>query len=303
MLVSVIIPTYNRAGTIERAIESVLAQSWKPIEIIVVDSHSTDGTMEILTAYGDRLRLILQQRQGPALAKNAGIHAARGEIIAFLDSDDSWLPDKTERQVRLLQATRSSGVVCCVCNARMEFARQTVYSFGVAGLVPQRQEGIWTNPAEVLTTRFLFFNQVVAVWREALERSGYFNQGIMEDYDLALRLSLLGPWAFVAEPLVIWHEQVADSLTRATNELQRCVRTVEILQSVRDSKLFGPLLPQDLLHHRMWFLEQRIEALRMSAQARPIAGLFAMLRLKYLQFYEVLDRRLPATPRMITRDV
>jgi glycosyltransferase involved in cell wall biosynthesis len=301
MLASVIIPTYNRAGTIGRALDSVLAQSWKPLEVIVVDSYSTDRTAEILDRYSGRVSVIRRPKQGPGAARNAGIKLAQGEIISFLDSDDAWLPDKMERQMKLLQATKFSGVKCCVCNARMEFANGIVTSFASARLHPEQCEGIWTNPAKVLTTRFLFFNQVVAVRREALEQTGCFRPGIMEDYDLALRLSLTGPWAFIAEPLVVWHEQVEDSLTRKTTELERCERAVEILKDLRSFSSVGSLLPEALLQQRMRVLNQKIIALRISAKTNALASLLGKFLLQYLRWCEALHRRLPSTPRMVTR--
>lgn len=303
MLVSVIIPTLNRAKTIERAINSVLAQTWKSVEIIVVDSRSTDNTVALLAQYGDKVRLISQDRMGPGFARNAGIQAATGEIISFLDSDDEWLPEKTERQVKLLQSTASAGVKCCVCNARMEFKAGAVNSFSAARMNPKLPEGIWTNPGQVLTTRFLFFNQVAAVRREALEESGYFRRGVMEDYDLALRLSLLGPWAFVTEPLVIWHEQPGDNLSKTHSELEICTRTLEILKETSDSKKWGPLLPESLLRSRMRFLTRRIEALRMVTRSHPLARLKGRFQLQYLLNCERLYWRLPSTPRMATRAV
>lgn len=300
MLVSVIIPTYNRAATIERAINSVLAQTWKTLEIIVIDSKSTDRTVELLAQYGDKVQIISQEKNGPGAARNAGIQAARGEIISFLDSDDEWLPEKTQRQVKLLQATASAGVSCCVCNARMNFINGTVHSFDAALLRPQHSEGIWANPAEILTTRFLFFNQVAAVRREALEKTGFFKKGIMEDYDLALRLSVTGPWAFVAEPLVVWHEQLGDNLSRTHSPLDICQRTLEILKEVSESSYAGPLLPANLLNRRIQFLEQRIAALKLSG---PLRQLSRSLILSYLQVRESLYWRLPSTPRMVTKGV
>jgi glycosyltransferase involved in cell wall biosynthesis len=303
MLVSVIIPTYNRATTIERAINSVLAQTWQPIEIIVVDSRSSDDTVEKLAQYGDKVRLISQEKMGPGAARNAGIDAANGEIISFLDSDDAWLPEKTERQVKLLQATESLGVQCCVCNARMEFVSGVVTSFGSADLRPEFGEGVWTNPAEVLITRFLFFNQVAAVRREALRKAGYFRRGLMEDYDLALRLSLLGPWAFISDPLVVWHEQPGDNLSRTHSQLEICERTLGILKETSNSSQWGPLLPQTLLQSRMKFLSKRIEALRLSGLSNPIGRFSGKLRLRLLESYQMLYWRLPSTPRMAIRPV
>jgi glycosyltransferase involved in cell wall biosynthesis len=307
MLVSVIIPTYNRAGTIKRTLESVLNQSWRDLDIIVVDSGSTDGTIEILTAYGDKIRVLCQKKEGPGAARNAGIKAARGEIISFLDSDDEWLPEKTERQVKLLQATESAGVKCCVCNARMLFPSQILTSFASADLYPESQEGIWLNPAEVLVTRFLLFNQVVAVRREALEQAGCFLQGnniyenLLEDYDLALRLSLIGPWAYIADPMVVYHGDTKDSISQGTTQLEASRRAHEILVNMSNSAKFGPLLPQKLLHRRIRLLTQQIAALRLSVQPSPTAKLSGKLQLLYLRGRQAIYWRLPSTPRMMTR--
>ena len=108
--VSVVIPTYNRGASIGRAIDSALAQS-VPVEIIVVDDGSTDDTAERLRRYGDRIRVITQTNQGVAPARNRGVAEARGEFVAFLDSDDEWLPHKLERQLALMDANPEVALV------------------------------------------------------------------------------------------------------------------------------------------------------------------------------------------------
>lgn len=111
-LVSVIIPTYNRSGLLAEAIESTLAQTWKDLEIIVVDDGSTDDTREVVARYGGRVRYIFQPNSGrPALARNVGIRRAAGEYIAFLDSDDLVSREKIEMQVRFLRENRRVGMV------------------------------------------------------------------------------------------------------------------------------------------------------------------------------------------------
>jgi len=102
-LVSVIIPTYNRAQYICEAVKSVLRQTFSDFELIVVDDGSVDNTKEILTPYLGIVKYIYQNNSGIAAARNAGIEMSRGEFIAFLDSDDLWVRDKLQLQVHLLR--------------------------------------------------------------------------------------------------------------------------------------------------------------------------------------------------------
>jgi len=101
--ISVVIPTYNRAGLVTRAIDSVLAGSSADDEVIVVDDGSTDTTLDVLRAYGDRIRVIRGRHAGAGSARNLGIRAATRPLIAFLDSDDAWMPDKIALQRALME--------------------------------------------------------------------------------------------------------------------------------------------------------------------------------------------------------
>jgi glycosyltransferase involved in cell wall biosynthesis len=208
-LVSVIIPAYNRAHSVSRSIDSVLRQSYRPLEVIVVDDGSTDGTAESLAAFGDQISLIRQQNGGPSSARNAGVRQSKGSLIAFLDSDDTWEPQKLESQVRLM-ILGGNKVPCCVCNARnIVNGAFNKTSFEIAEVDCKLKEGYWMNPAELISTRFLLFNQVVLIRRVAFERIGGFKEcmRLLEDHDLAFRLSLLGPWGFISEPLVTKYDQ------------------------------------------------------------------------------------------------
>ena len=111
--VSVVIPTHNHAGYIRQAIDSALAQTSAPLEVIVVDDGSTDETPRILADYGGRIRAIRQSNAGVSVARNTGIAAAAGDLIALLDSDDSWAPTKLERQIARLSADPGVGLVHC----------------------------------------------------------------------------------------------------------------------------------------------------------------------------------------------
>ena len=110
-LVSVIMPTYNTARYVQESIDSVLEQDYPSIQLIVIDDGSTDDTVDIIRRYGERVVLLTQQNQGAAVARNAGLAAAEGEYIAFLDSDDVWLPGKLSDQVAYLETHPDIGMV------------------------------------------------------------------------------------------------------------------------------------------------------------------------------------------------
>lgn len=207
-LISVVIPTYNRASLVCRAIDNVLEQTWENIELIVVDDGSTDDTRQRLHAYGNRIRVISQANRGPSAARNRGLESVHGDIVAFQDSDDLWKPTKLERQARLLEKLGPS-VPCCLCNMDLGIIDgQKHSSFSYADMYPQYEEGLWINVAEVLATRFVFFNQAAAIRRSSLEKLGGYNETLdfLEDYDLSLRLASDGPWGVIREPLVLYGE-------------------------------------------------------------------------------------------------
>ena len=118
--ISVVMPLYNKRPFVDRAVQSVLAQTLDDYELIVVDDGSTDGSADVVTAIADpRIRLISQANRGPGAARNVGIQAARGELLAFLDADDEWMPEFLRRSVELLEghgpdvASVSSGYMLC----------------------------------------------------------------------------------------------------------------------------------------------------------------------------------------------
>jgi glycosyltransferase involved in cell wall biosynthesis len=235
-LVSAIIPTYNRAHIIGEAVDSALAQTYPHIEVIVVDDGSKDDTLARLQQYGNRIRVVNQANAGPAAARNRGIAVSRGELIAFLDSDDIWLPSKIERQVALLRRAGES-VPCCLCNIMMKWNSGDRASFDMALLKPSAEEGVWLNPDEVLATRFVLFNQGIMIRREVLEKIGVFDESIryLEDVEFPLRLSLEGPWAFIGTPLVVWRESMANSVYKDSQREALC--TSECMVKVLETHL------------------------------------------------------------------
>ena len=110
-LVSVIVPAYNNAHFLPAAIDSILNQTFDNFELIVVDDGSTDNTQAVLAGFGDRLRYVRKANGGPSSARNLGIQMARGQLIAFQDADDLWLPEKLALQVAYFHLHPEVGVV------------------------------------------------------------------------------------------------------------------------------------------------------------------------------------------------
>lgn len=113
-MISIVIPTYNRENVIKECVESILCQTYEDFEIIIVDDGSTDRTKKIVQQVEDsRLHYIYQDNQGACVARNHGIEAAKGEYIAFQDSDDKWEPKKLEKQLQVLLTNDNVDIVCC----------------------------------------------------------------------------------------------------------------------------------------------------------------------------------------------
>ena len=191
--ISVIIPAWNRAREVCRAIDSALAQTLPPLEVIVVDDGSTDETPEVLARYGDRIRVVRQSNQGVAAARNAGIAVARGELLAFLDSDDVWLPRKLELQVARLDADPELGLVHC----GVDFEGIGVNLDGMEGSVA-------TEMLRLERSVIVTHGSGVMVPRRVVEEVGRFDarMRVSEDWDFCYRVATRYRIGFVAEALV-----------------------------------------------------------------------------------------------------
>ncbi|MGB7490221.1 MAG: glycosyltransferase family A protein, partial [Thermoanaerobaculia bacterium] len=193
--VSVVIPTFDRASVLARAVDSVVAQTHSPAEVIVVDDGSTDDTAELVERRFPSVRLLRQENRGVSAARNRGIEASGGEWIALLDSDDEWRPSKLERQMSGLEERPELRV----CHTDEIWIRQ-------GRRVNPRQihakHGGWIfehclplcamSPSSILIHRSIF--EVVGMFDEELPAC--------EDYDLWLRICSRYPVLYVDEPLV-----------------------------------------------------------------------------------------------------
>jgi glycosyltransferase involved in cell wall biosynthesis len=233
-IVSVIIPTYNRGNIISKAIDSVLSQTYAHHEIIVVDDGSTDKTQETLRPYLHKIKYLYQENKGVSAARNTGIHNSKGEWIAFLDSDDRWLPEKLRRQIEIVNnSTIELG--CVICN--MEFnphAGKISNSFQSACFNPSSTKGICQNMTSILLTRFIMFNQGVLIKKRILDKIGGFNERlkILEDYDLALKLSFLCNFGYESTPLVIYQRDTKNSLSSNIDSIEETKQIINILEDL-----------------------------------------------------------------------
>lgn len=301
-LVSVVIPTFNRQRIIGAAVQSALGQTYPRMEIIVVDDGSTDETEAVLRSFGDAIRVIHQENAGPSAARNRGVEWARGEIIAFLDSDDAWHPTKLARQVAVMESL-SAEVPCCLCSIQLPHApygRDS--SFAVSFLSPELEEGVWHNPTEILLTRVILFNQAVAVRKKALEKAGPFdpNMRLLEDYDLALRLSTLGPWGFIRTPLVTYGTSEGNSLTRwGEQEPDRLPRVFQdVLTRFRSNGAITDRRLLALIDHQLRTCGRIILAAELKKSGFPLAAAGGRVVALYNRVIEGLFRRSPWWPRM-----
>lgn len=231
-LVSVIIPVFNREDTIVTTIESVQYQTYKNLEIIVIDDGSTDNTYHLLENYGDEIKFFHQINSGVSSARNKGIRHCTGDIIMFLDSDDTWLPQKVERQVDLFSQL-GENTFSCWCNLTLRQPDGTEEdALKEQDLDPEFNEGIWLNPLPFFSSRFLHFNQSIAIRRSVLPKIEGFDESlkVIEDMDFALQLAMLGSWGYIKEPLVVWNAGTPNSLTKSAYkqeiEMYRCMKKV-----------------------------------------------------------------------------
>lgn len=206
--VSVIIPTYNRARMVARAVDSVLNQEFRDFELIVVDDGSTDDSARILDGYGERLTLLRQPNSGVSAARNRGVRKASGELIAFLDSDDLWLPGKLSRQVAFFrehpEALINQTEEIWIRNGRRANPKKRHRKISGDIFVPSLELCL-VSPSAVMLRKEIF------------DEIGLFDEDLpaCEDYDMWLRISCRHPVYLIDTPLIIKNGGHPDQLSQA----------------------------------------------------------------------------------------
>ena len=206
VLVSIIIPTYNRGWILKDAIESVIAQTVNDVELIVVDDGSTDHTKKILDSYNHRIKIIHQANKGVSAARNAGITASIGKYIAFLDSDDIWLPEKLSCQVDFF-SSNPDAQICQTEEIWMKNGNQ---------INPKKKHkkisGYIFEPSLALC---LVSPSAVMIKQNLFNDTGLFDESLLscEDYDMWLKVSQKYPVYLINKPLIIKRGGHTDQLS------------------------------------------------------------------------------------------
>jgi glycosyltransferase involved in cell wall biosynthesis len=226
--VSVIIPTFERREAVRRAVESVLAQSYSEFELIVVDDGSTDGTEEALAGLDPRLRYQRQTNGGAASARNAGLRVSEGDVVAFLDSDNRWLPDHLAVITEML-ARHPEAVAASTCPDFRVKGRAGIDDARVVDLLPTLAMGTSVG-----------YISCVAVRRGVLVAVGAFDEElpVWEDCDLFLRLAMRGPFTILGRRTIV-HAKTRGGLHERGIRDGEYLRAMELSAAKAERELRG----------------------------------------------------------------
>ena len=232
-LVSVILPTFNRAHSLAASMGSILNQSYREFELIVVDDGSTDKTESVVAAFADpRIRYVrLDRNRGVSAARNAGLAEARGQYIAFQDSDDIWLPGKLEKQVEILKAQPPE--VGCVVGAKVLYGRDSSYTYGPGKVTYSPSAGNWLTLEEDQVARMLVENragpQLMLFRKECLPEMPCFDEVARANVDWGFAIRLVQQTLIYedTEP-VVYSSISTDSISK--NMRNRAIGAIRILK-------------------------------------------------------------------------
>ncbi|HSE36866.1 MAG TPA: glycosyltransferase [Blastocatellia bacterium] len=219
--VSVIIPTYNSANYVIDAVDSVLNQSFDDLEVLVIDDGSTDETESLLSRYSEPVRYIRQQNGGVAVARNRGISESRGRYVAFLDADDTWLPDKLAVQIGALRAHTGHRF----CYTAFTLVASDLSPLGIVG---SKRQG---RALEDLLLRGNVVGSICTVLceRSLFEKAGVFDPALSQcaDWDMWVRLAAMTEFLYLDRPTVTYRQH-GSNMSRNAPLLERdSVRVLE----------------------------------------------------------------------------
>ena len=233
LTVSLIIPTYNRASLLPNAIDSVLTQTRVPDEIIVVDDGSTDNTIKVLEPYQPRVKVLRQTNQGPSASRNSGLRAATGDLIAFLDSDDTLTTDSVEKRASLLEHYAEYDVV--YSNVMMTELSGRPQAF--PGVRPSGSVFYQVAQNHLMAIHGFMFR------RSCLDIVGLFDETLSSsvDYDFWVRMACHCSFLFLDEPLA--HYRVHEGMMTAGQRSARWSNYLRVIRQIQTMPAFEQLTP------------------------------------------------------------
>ena len=271
---SVVIPLYNKQRYVGRAVDSVLAQTHDQFELIVVDDGSTDGSAEVVRNVGDpRLRLIVQDNGGEAAARNAGIRAAVGSHIAFLDADDRWKPDFLAVMRSLIAA--HPGAAIYGTNYEIVDDGSIVPGLDGAGRFVDR-DGRLDYASALAHWCFPLTSSSICVPAHMFDAVGMFDERLKlaTDTDMWVRLTLAGPAVFDDRPCAVYHKDAIDRSTTQSEFWEKRLFFVDVLRSKLDGQA---IRPRDGRLLRQFLSRMTYEALIAGSTSRsPLQTIAAM---------------------------
>lgn len=229
--ISVVIPAYNAGDYIARTVQSVLSQTSPPDEIIVIDDGSADDTAAVVRSLGDRIQLIRQENAGASAARNAGIQAAKGNWIAFLDGDDEWIPQKLELQINHLQkhpdlVWSMSNYYTCFCdpNHTLKIYDQNRSTVLLAG------REYYNDYFDSYRNGTCGYTSTMLIQKKVLIESGLFRPGQprMNDEDMWFRIAYRYPKVgYITRPLAVYHQGAPDSIVKKHNRPEIVIELIQ----------------------------------------------------------------------------
>lgn len=227
--VAVVVPAYNRAEVIGRALESILSQKYLPTEIVVVDDGSSDGTADAVAQFGSMVRCVRKTNGGVSSARNFGIEQSQSEWIAFLDSDDCWYPDKLVRQAVILQ--KYPFLKWCSCNGVLVSPQsQRLHTIAGQNALELRDSGYFSSYFRAAGRGAWFHTNGMLIHRTVFNEVGLFDTSLSrsEDLDLWWRIAMKYPAiGYVPQPMFEVREGTANSLVRTADRSKlTCLRAL-----------------------------------------------------------------------------
>jgi glycosyltransferase involved in cell wall biosynthesis len=271
--VSVVVPAWNAARTLPETLDSALAQTFTDLEVIVIDDGSTDDTQEILWRYGDRIRVLHKANEGrPSTTRNVGFKAARGDLIALLDADDRWHPEKVAKQVALFDR-----------NPRLGLA------YTAATIIDGEDRVIQVNPCSpnargqihsLLATRNIMVGSSAMARRQAVVDAGYYDVSLTsaENWDLWIRIARNWEVDFVPEPLTYYRIHSGNRSSAVELRRRNIFRILEKHHDPRNRSPEARRLRRDAYFNVYYFVlgMSYFERLEMGPAARSLARAFLL---------------------------